>query len=45
MTRCFGWGLPETMIVPFADCMNHSSDGVHHYTFSEDLEKNVDKEE
>jgi len=23
VTRCFGWGLPKTMIVPFADCINH----------------------
>ena len=25
MTRCFGWGLPETMMVPFADFLNHHS--------------------
>lgn len=23
VTRCFGWGLPKTMMVPFADCINH----------------------
>ena len=23
VTRCFGWGLPKTMIIPFADCINH----------------------
>lgn len=23
VTRCFGWGLPKTMVVPFADCINH----------------------
>jgi len=23
ITRCFGWGLPTTMVVPFADCINH----------------------
>lgn len=22
-TRCFGWTLPSTMMVPFADFMNH----------------------
>ena len=22
-TRCFGWTLPDTMMVPFADFMNH----------------------
>lgn len=30
-TRCFGWGLPETMVVPFADFLNHSDDSVYHY--------------
>ena len=23
VTRCFGWGLPCTMMIPFADCINH----------------------
>ena len=23
VTRCFGWGLPKTMVIPFADCINH----------------------
>lgn len=23
VTRCFGWGLPKTTIIPFADCINH----------------------
>jgi hypothetical protein len=23
VTRCFGWSLPYTMVVPFADCANH----------------------
>lgn len=23
VTRCFGWSMPSTMIVPFADNMNH----------------------
>ena len=22
-TRAFGWGLPSTMLVPLADCLNH----------------------
>ena len=38
MTRCFGWGLPETMLVPYADFLNHHSNGVHHYAFSMNLE-------
>jgi hypothetical protein len=23
VTRCFGWSLPSTMVVPFADFINH----------------------
>jgi hypothetical protein len=23
VTRCFGWSLPHTSVVPFADCANH----------------------
>ena len=23
ITRCFGWGLPKTSFIPFADCINH----------------------
>lgn len=23
MTRCFGWSLPHTSVIPFADCANH----------------------
>jgi hypothetical protein len=38
MTRGFGWGLPETMMVPYADFLNHSSTGVHHYVFDKCLE-------
>lgn len=25
VTRCFGWGLPTTMIIPIADGVNHSA--------------------
>ena len=24
-TRCYGWGFPETLLAPFADLFNHSS--------------------
>lgn len=23
VTRCFGWSLPSTSVIPFADCANH----------------------
>lgn len=38
MTRGFGWGLPETMLVPYADFLNHSCSGVNHYVFDKELE-------
>ena len=38
MTRCFGWGLPETMLIPYADFLNHSSSGIHTYSFSRKLQ-------
>ena len=25
-SRAFGWGLPSTMLVPLADCLNHNND-------------------
>jgi hypothetical protein len=35
VTRCFGWGLPKTSLIPFADCINHHNvdstyDFIHH---------------
>lgn len=27
MTRCFGWSMPTTSLVPLADMLNHSYDG------------------
>lgn len=44
MTRCFGWGLPETMLVPFADFLNHNCHGVHHYICNRKLEENSNHE-
>ena len=39
MTRCFGWHLPSTMLIPFADFLNHSDDGVTHYIVNRRFEK------
>ena len=34
-TRSYGWGFPETMLVPFGDLFNHSNqDRVNHYMFN-----------
>jgi hypothetical protein len=30
MTRCFGWSLPGTMILPFADFLNHKERAIDH---------------
>lgn len=38
VSRCFGWGLPETMMVPFADFFNHDCSGVYHYALNRRLE-------
>jgi hypothetical protein len=32
------------MLVPFADFLNHHSNGVHHYIFSATLEQSENKE-
>lgn len=39
MTRCFGWHLPSTMIVPFADFMNHWTEGVSTNIINVNFEK------
>ena len=39
-TRCFGWGLPSTMVVPLADCLNHSNKSMVSFNL---LEKNLHK--
>ena len=30
MTRCFGWSLKSTSLVPFADMLNHSNNATTH---------------
>ena len=39
MTRCFGWSLPNTMLVPMADFMNHNPDGTTSYVVNTGFEK------
>ena len=36
-TRCFGWTLPNTMMVPLADCQNHLPVDTHYDVYSKDL--------
>jgi hypothetical protein len=32
-TRCFGWGIPTTILAPIADSFNHSSKANNHIDF------------
>ena len=38
--RAFGWGLPSVMLIPMADCVNHTNKG---FLGIEILEKNLHK--
>jgi len=40
-SRAFGWGLPATMLVPLADCLNHSYEST---VTCEMLEHNLHKQ-
>jgi len=38
MTRCYGWSLPSTILIPLADFLNHDKHGVDHYLIHEGFE-------
>ena len=38
MTRCYGWSLPSTFLIPLADFLNHGKYGVDHYLIHEGFE-------
>lgn len=42
-SRCFGWGLPTTAMIPMADNLNHSHISVINETIHLDLQTKVDK--
>ncbi|KRX01136.1 hypothetical protein PPERSA_08237 [Pseudocohnilembus persalinus] len=42
MTRCFGWTLPGTFLLPMADFLNHNKRGCVYFIVNEKLEKNSD---
>lgn len=47
MTRCFGWNLPGTFLVPLVDFFNHDKRGVNYFLFHkkyEETEKSVPSE-
>ena len=37
VSRCFGWQLPGTMLVPLADCLNHFNSDTQYEMFSSRL--------
>ena len=43
-SRCFGGGLPSTMMLPLADCSNHSSTvNITHNLLEKNLHKSMNK--
>lgn len=49
VTRCFGWGLPKTSLIPYADCINHHNVDSTYEFICEELHEPIkfesDKEE
>lgn len=46
VTRCFGWGLPCTTMVPFADFINHHNVDSSYELISRNFcPKSIDKKE
>lgn len=41
MTRCFGWSLKSTSIIPVADFFNHSNEASTHYVVHSNIEKGI----
>ncbi len=37
VTRCFGWSLPSTMLMPYADCLNHFHIDSQYEVFQKEL--------
>ena len=45
MTRCFGWDLPCTCLVPVVDMLNHSNNAATYFLVNKMFESNFDDEE
>lgn len=41
MTRCYGWSLPSTVLIPLSDFLNHNEDGINHFMVHKKFEKNT----
>lgn len=44
MTRVFGWGLPQTVLIPFGDFLNHADRGVSYHVINVEYEKEEQKD-
>jgi hypothetical protein len=44
MTRCYGWSIKHTSLIPIADCLNHHIDAVEHCLIDKNLEITSDKQ-
>ncbi|KRX00204.1 Rubisco LSMT, substrate-binding domain [Pseudocohnilembus persalinus] len=43
MTRCFGYSVPSTCLIPFADLLNHNNNSATHYTVQTKYEQNPEQ--
>jgi hypothetical protein len=39
LTRCYGWSLKYTCLIPYADLLNHNTTAVDHCCVNVELEK------
>ena len=42
-SRCFGWGIPHTSMIPMADNLNHSDRCISNEVVNIDLHPNIDE--
>eukprot|EP00347_Sterkiella_histriomuscorum_P010279 403376910 len=45
VTRCFGWGLPKTSMIPFADCINHHNVDSTYELIHKDFHQDINNRE
>ena len=38
LTRCYGWSVKYTSLIPFADLLNHNTSAVDHFFVDKNLE-------
>jgi len=45
VTRCFGWGLPTTTMVPYADFINHHNVDSSYEFISKNFKPNISEDQ